>query len=206
MEEMLRKITCRTTIDRRRRKKHYVLTNDFNRFMYDHLLHRGRKHFCCYCLHAFITEQILKRHIKDCFKINGKQTIKMPKKGNMLNSKILKKKIKSPFMSYAHFESILGSKDNRKQILNDSYINKYQKHVACSYGYKLVCVDDKFSQPFTSYLDSVYNFIRSMIDESKNCSNVMKKYLRKELVMTKEDNEDLKNFKNFIRISQPKKL
>ena len=34
----------------------------------------------------------------------------------------------------------------------------------------------------------------------------MKKYLRKELVMTKEDNEDLKNFKNFIRISQPKKL
>ena len=70
----------------------------------------------------------------------------------------------------------------------------------------MVCVDDKFSQPFTSYLDSVYNFIRNMIDESKNCSNVMKKYLRKELVMTKEDNEDLKNFKNFIRISQPKKL
>ena len=109
-------------------------------------------------------------------------------------------------MIYADFESILGSRDNRKQILNDSYTNKYQKHVACSYGYKLVCVDDKFSQPFKSYLDSVYNFISSMIDESKNCSNVMKKYLRKELVMTKEDNEDLKNFKNFIRISQPKKL
>ena len=26
-----------------------------------------------YCLHAFITEKILKRHIKDCFKINGKK-------------------------------------------------------------------------------------------------------------------------------------
>ena len=49
--------------------------------MYDHSVHRGRKHFCRYCLHAFITEEILKRHIKDCFKINGKQTIKMPKKG-----------------------------------------------------------------------------------------------------------------------------
>ena len=59
--------------------------------MYDHLLHRGRKHFCCYCFHAFITEKILKRHIKDCFKINGKQTIKMPKKGEYVNSKILKK-------------------------------------------------------------------------------------------------------------------
>ena len=36
-------------------KKHYVLIKDFNTFMYDHSLHRGRKHFCPYCLHAFIT-------------------------------------------------------------------------------------------------------------------------------------------------------
>ena len=26
-------------------KKHFVLIKDFNRFMYDHSLHRGRKHF-----------------------------------------------------------------------------------------------------------------------------------------------------------------
>ena len=37
--------------------------------------------FCRYCLQAFSTEDILKRHIKDCFKINGKKRIKMPKKG-----------------------------------------------------------------------------------------------------------------------------
>ena len=49
--------------------------------MYDHSLHHGRKYFCRHCLHAFITKEILKRHIKDCFKINGKQTIKVPKKG-----------------------------------------------------------------------------------------------------------------------------
>ena len=60
--------------------------------MYAHSLHRGRKHCCRYCLHAFITEEILKSHIKDCFKINCKQTIKMPKKGNMLNSQVLKEK------------------------------------------------------------------------------------------------------------------
>ena len=48
--------------------------------MYDHSLHRGRKHFCRYCLHAFITKEILKRHIKDCFKINSKQRIIMSKK------------------------------------------------------------------------------------------------------------------------------
>ena len=49
--------------------------------MYDHSLHCGRKHFCHYCLHSFITEEILKRRIEDCFKIKDKQTIKMPKKG-----------------------------------------------------------------------------------------------------------------------------
>ena len=27
---------------------------------------------------------------------------------------------------------------------------KYQKHVACSCGYKLVCFDDQFSKPFKS--------------------------------------------------------
>ena len=50
-------------------------------------LHRGRKHFYRYCLHAFIAEEILKHHIKDCFKINGKQMIKMPKKGEYVKFK-----------------------------------------------------------------------------------------------------------------------
>ena len=31
-------------------KMHYVLIKDFNTFIYDHTLHRGRKHFCHYCL------------------------------------------------------------------------------------------------------------------------------------------------------------
>ena len=55
-------------------------------------------------------------------------------------------------MIYPNFESILVPEDNRKQNPNESYTNKYQKHVACSYGYNLVCADDKFSKPFKSYL------------------------------------------------------
>ena len=57
--------------------------------MYDH---RGRKHFCHYYLQAFSTEEILKCRIKDCFKINDKQRIIIPKKKSMLNSKIMKEK------------------------------------------------------------------------------------------------------------------
>ena len=61
-------------------KRHYVLIKDFNTFMYNHTLHCRKKHFCCYCLQAFGTEEILKCHIKNCCKINGKQKVIMPKK------------------------------------------------------------------------------------------------------------------------------
>ena len=52
--------------------------------MYDHT----------YCLQAFSTEEILKRHIKDCFKINGKQMVTIPKKGEYVRFKNHERKIK----------------------------------------------------------------------------------------------------------------
>ena len=89
------------------------------------------------------------------------------------------RKIKSAFIIYADFESILVPEGNGKQNPKEYYMNKYQKHIACSYGYKLICVDDKFSMFFKTYLDkdAVYNFINSMIEEGKYCSEVMKKTL-----------------------------
>ena len=50
--------------------------------------------------------------------------------------------------------------------------SKYQKHVACSFDYKLICVDDKFSK-------------FSIKEDSKYCIDI-------ELV-TKKDNEDFKD-------------
>ena len=103
--------------------------------------------------------------------------------------------MKSPFMIYADFESILVPEDNGQQNPIESYTNKYQKYVACSYGYKLVYVGDRFSKPFKPYLgeDAVYNVINSMVEESKYSSDVVKKHYKKELVMTKKYNEDFKN-------------
>ena len=72
--------------------------------------------------------------------------------------------MKSPFITYTEFESILVPENNEKQNQEEPYTKKYQKYIACSYesyGYKLVCVDDKFSKPFKTYLgkDAIYNFI-----------------------------------------------
>ena len=88
-----------------------------------------------------LQKKILKCHIRDCFKINGKQTIKMPKKSGYVKFKNFERKTQSPFMIYADFESILAPEDNGKQNPNESYTNKYQKHVVCSYGYKVSMVN-----------------------------------------------------------------
>ena len=108
----------------------------------------------------------------------------MSKKDEYVKFKNYERKIKSPFIIYADFESILVPEDNGKENIKEYYTNKYQKHIASSYGYKLVWVDDTFSMRFKTYLgkDAVYNFINSMIKESKYCSNMMKKGFNKELV------------------------
>ena len=113
-----------------------------------------------------VQKKYIKRHVKDCLKINGKQIIKMPKKGENVRFKNYERKIKSPFVD---FKSILVPQDNEKQNSEESYTSKYQKHFTSSYCYKFVCVDDTFSKPFKSILgeNAVYNFINRMIKENK---------------------------------------
>ena len=73
--------------------------------------------------------------------------------------------------------------------------NILTNYAACSYGNELVCVNDKFSNPFKSYLgeDAVYNFIDSILEESKYCSDMIKKHFNQKLVITKKDDKDSEN-------------
>ena len=75
-------------------KSHYVLIKNFSTLMCNHTLHHKRKHFCRFYLQTFSTEEILKHHFKDCFKINGKQRIKMHKKCKYVSFKYFERKIK----------------------------------------------------------------------------------------------------------------
>ena len=59
----------------------------------------------------------------------------MPKIGEYVKFKNYERKTKSPFIIY-----------------EVSYTNKCQKHIAWSYGYKLVRVDDEFSKPYVKML------------------------------------------------------
>ena len=93
----------------------------------------------------------------------------MAKKGKAVKFKYYTRKIKSPFMTYADFETVLIPGNNGKQNPGESYLNKYQNHVGCSYDYKLVFVDNQFSKSFKSYLgqDAVHKLVTSMVKKSK---------------------------------------
>ena len=93
--------------------------------------------FFCYCLQAFITEEILKRHIKDCFKANVKQRIKMPEKVNTLNSRSSKEK-QNRHLWFTQILKALYCLKIMECKIRQQNSSKYQKHVACSYGYKRI--------------------------------------------------------------------
>ena len=112
----------------------------------------------------------------------------------MLDSKNMTGK----FMIYVDFESTLVPEDNERQNPEESYLNKYQKQVAWSYGYKSVCADDKFSKSLKSYLDEDADYILWTV-WLKKVSIVLifwKNRFNKELAMTKKDHEDLKTLVN----------
>ena len=106
----------------------------------------------------------------------------------------MKEKHASPFIIYGDFESILEAEDKGKPNPDDYYTSKYQKHVACSYEYKLLYVEDKFRKSFKSYLgkDRIHSFIKSMMDKSRYFNEKMKKKNNnnEELEMTKEHDEN----------------
>ena len=61
-------------------------------------------------------------------KLNNKQTIKIPRRGEKIRFESYERKIKSPFVIYADFENILEPEDNGNQ--SEFYTNKYKERVA----------------------------------------------------------------------------
>ena len=66
---------------------------------------------------------------------------------------------------------------------------KYQDHIPCSFAYKLVCVDYRFSIPIFVYTSNTaaYRFIEAILEEYKYCKKVMKKHFNKNLIMIEEE-------------------
>ena len=83
---------------------------------------------------------MLTEHKKVCLSINGEQSAKFEKRTTDFKNYF--KQIPVPFEISADFECNLESVENYE----GSYSKKYQDHIPCSFGHKLVWVDDEFTK------------------------------------------------------------
>ena len=114
-----------------------------------------------------------KKHKKVCLKINGKQSVKL--RSCLIKFKNHFKQLAAPFKIDADFESVLkgvqscnsnnnnssssnnnnnnnnNNDSNNNNNNNASYIKMYREHIRCSFAYKVVCIDDRFSKQVVLY-------------------------------------------------------
>ena len=123
---------------------HYVYIKDFNRLMFNKNKCENKKWFCRGCLQCFSSEKVLKEHGKNCLIVNGCQGIKLEK--GFTEFKNFNRQISVPFKIYADFECLLKEVDSGLHNYCFSYTSKYQDHIPCSFAYKVVCIDDKYTK------------------------------------------------------------
>ena len=173
-------------------KTHYVYVKDFDRFMFNKTRNKNNKHFCECCLQCFSCKEILIEHKIDCLVINGKQSVKL--KSSSIRFKNHSKQIPVPFKIYADFECILKVVDCDIIECNSniSCTKKYQDHIPCSFAYKVVCIDNKFSKKVVLYSgkNAVKKFFKSILSEYNYCKRVLKNILTKVLSCQQRKKKD----------------
>ena len=94
------------------------------------------------------------------------------------------KQLPVPFKIYTDFECTL--KEVKSTV---SYTEKYQNHILCSFAYKVVCVDNKFSKKIVLYggKNAVYRFIKAIREEYHYCRRMIKRNFNKNLIMSAEE-------------------
>ena len=170
---------------------HYVWIKNFNRLCYNVNKHARKKYFCKHCIQHFTSENILLKHMGDCMVLNGCQAIGMPAEGEVAKFKSFRETVKIPFVIYADLESLLHKLTvTQKLEVNQEQTEKLQKHVACSYGYKVVCCyNDSLSKPFKMYrgIDSVHKFFTDIFEEEKEILEKLKTFQKTPLNLSFEE-------------------
>ena len=107
---------------------------------------------------------MLIKHKGNCLSINGKQSLKLEE--GIIKSENYFKQIPVPFKIYTDFECNLEGVESYE----GPYTKKYQDHVPCSFAYKVVCVDDRFTKPIEVkmlLMKLIKQFLRGIIIAEK---------------------------------------
>ena len=137
-------------------KSYYVYIKDFKRPMFHKTNNKNKKWFYKSCLQCFSSESAFTKHKEDCLRINGKQSVKLEK--GTIEFENYFKKIPVPFKIYADFECNLRDVERYE----GSYTKKYQDQVPCSFAYKVVYIEGRFTKPIVVFRgeNAPYEFIK----------------------------------------------
>ena len=80
---------------------------------------------CTYCLQCFTSDAVLNGHKETCIVINGAQAIKMRKRANQLNFKIITRNCKYPLS----FTQILKRSQGKYQVVLQTTVIHTQKRI-----------------------------------------------------------------------------
>ena len=77
------------------------------------------------------------------------------------------------------------------KFMKGSTHKKYQDHNPCSFAYKRVCINERFTEPLVVFRgeNAAYVFIKAILNEYEYCKKIMKKHFNKNLIMSKKEEE-----------------
>ena len=137
------------------------------------------------------------KNVKEfCLSINGAQSVRLGKGSTEFKNYF--KQIPVPFKIYADFECNLKSVESYEGSYSKK--KKKKKKIPSSFSYKLVWVDDKFSQPIVVFRgrNDAYKIIEAILKEHEYCKRLMKKHFKKNLIMTEEEEKQFQSSKNVL--------
>lgn len=173
---------------------HYCLIKDLNSFLYRSKSHSNKLFFCPYCLHAFIRNDLLQKHIPyRC--TNGAQKVELPVEGDndVLVFTDYQKELKVPFVIYADFETLNTKISNCIPDPQHSGTTLVMKLEVCGYAYKVVCADSRYTKPTVIYRgsDASYKFIESLLEEQKEIEQILNNV--ESMIITTADAAEIDN-------------
>ena len=82
-----------------------------------------------------------------------------------------RKRINVRFVNNEKYFLQYTSRPTYVEIYEGSYTKKYHEHVPCSFPYKVVCIDVRFTKSTIIYRgkNDAYEFIKAVLKEHKCC-------------------------------------
>ena len=155
-------------------KSHYAWIKDMSSLLsqsgYNHA-----KHYCNYCLHGFLKQSTLDRHVEDCSKIGAQKVVLPDEDDRWVQFKSIQKMLKVPFVIYADFESYTCKIQGPLNVGQATHA--YELHEPSGFAYYIVCADSNRQYKPVVYRGQnvVEMFLKSLRKESDAICEIIKK-------------------------------